>query len=136
MRPPPPIAREIALAVRERGGRALIVGGWVRDRLLEPDEAKAGAESGVEELDMEVFGIAADDLPAVLAPFGKVDPIGKSFPVYKIGNIDVGLPRRESKSAPGHKGFVGNCHWITSREYADSGFRIGGMVNEPSLTSL
>jgi len=102
MRPPPPIAREIALAVRERGGRALIVGGWVRDRLLEPGDGKAG----VEELDMEVFGIAADDLPAVLAPFGKVDPIGKSFPVYKIGNVDVGLPRRESKTAPGHKGFI------------------------------
>ena len=55
---------------------------------------------------MEVFGIRAGDLPAVLAPFGKVEPIGKSFPVYKIRNIDVGLPRRESKTAPGHKGFL------------------------------
>src|SRR5687768_4146416 len=88
---------EIARVVRERGGRALVVGGWVRDRLL-------GKES--EELDMEVFGIAAADLPAILEPFGRVEPIGKSFPVYKIANIDVGLPRRESKSAPGHKGFV------------------------------
>ena len=55
---------------------------------------------------MEVFGIPAQDLPAILEPFGNVEPIGKSFPVYKIANIDVGLPRRESKSAPGHKGFV------------------------------
>jgi tRNA nucleotidyltransferase (CCA-adding enzyme) len=91
------LAAEIARGVRERGGRALVVGGWVRDRL-------SGIAS--EELDMEVFGIPARQLPAILEPFGKVDPIGKSFPVYKIRGIDVGLPRRESKSAPGHKGFI------------------------------
>ncbi len=91
------LAADIARAVHERGGRALVVGGWVRDRLL-------GITS--DELDMEVFGIPAHELPAILEPFGKVEPIGKSFPVYKIGNIDVGLPRRESKTAPGHKGFV------------------------------
>jgi tRNA nucleotidyltransferase (CCA-adding enzyme) len=91
------LAADIARAVRQRGGRALVVGGWVRDRLLRAVSA---------ELDMEVFGIPADVLPAALEPFGKVEPIGKSFPVYKIANIDVGLPRRESKTAPGHKGFV------------------------------
>jgi tRNA nucleotidyltransferase (CCA-adding enzyme) len=96
------LAADIARAVDGRGGRALVVGGWVRDRLLE----KVGTTSTTEELDMEVFGIAAADLPAILEPFGRVEPIGKSFPVYKIANIDVGLPRRESKSAPGHKGFV------------------------------
>ena len=113
----PFLAADIARAVHARGGRALVVGGWVRDRLLESAEAdlKVGTTTGdrstgttsvLEELDMEVFGIRADDLPVVLAPFGKVEPIGKSFPVYKIRNIDVGLPRRESKTAPGHKGFL------------------------------
>ena len=47
-----------------------------------------------------------ESVRAILEPFGKVEPIGKSFPVYKIANIDVGLPRRESKNAPGHKGFI------------------------------
>jgi tRNA nucleotidyltransferase (CCA-adding enzyme) len=75
----------------------LAVGGWVRDRLL-------GHVS--KDLDVEVFGIPAADLPAVLAPFGKVEPIGQSFPVYKIGTIDIGLPRRESKAGRGHKGFI------------------------------
>jgi tRNA nucleotidyltransferase (CCA-adding enzyme) len=42
----------------------------------------------------------------MLAPFGKVEPIGQSFPVYKIGSIDIGLPRRESKAGRGHKGFL------------------------------
>jgi len=93
----PALATEIARAVRDRGGEALIVGGWVRDRLL------GGAS---KDLDIEVFGIPASDLPALLAPFGRVEPIGQSFPVYKIGTIDIGLPRRESKSGRGHKGFA------------------------------
>ena len=96
---PIPNVSGIAHAVRQRGGRALVVGGWVRDRLL-------GIDATEVDVDMEIFGVPAGDLPAVLAPFGKVEPIGKSFPVYKIGPIDIGLPRRESKSGPGHKGFI------------------------------
>ena len=88
---------EIARAVQARGGRALVVGGWVRDRLL-------GIDS--KDVDVEVFGIPANELPQLLDPFGKVEPIGQSFPVYKIGTIDIGLPRRESKTGRGHKGFV------------------------------
>ena len=87
----------IAEAVRARGGRALVVGGWVRDRLLGHDS---------KDMDVEVFGVPAADLRALLAPFGKVEPVGQSFPVYKLGTIDVGLPRRESKSGRGHKGFL------------------------------
>ena len=98
------LAADIARAVHDRGGRALIVGGWVRDRLLA--DLKVGTTPASDELDMEVFGLPAEHLPAVLEPFGKVQPIGKSFPVYKIANIDVGLPRRESKSGSGHKGFI------------------------------
>jgi tRNA nucleotidyltransferase (CCA-adding enzyme) len=92
---------EIASAVRQRGGRALVVGGWVRDRLLGPNLSDAS-----KDLDLEVFGIPAADLPALLQPFGTVEPIGQSFPVYKIGTIDIGLPRRESKAGRGHKGFA------------------------------
>jgi tRNA nucleotidyltransferase (CCA-adding enzyme) len=95
--PPAFLAAELARAVKERGGQALVVGGWVRDRLL-------GIDS--KDLDMEVFGIPAADLPQLLEPFGKVEPIGQSFPVYKIDSIDIGLPRRESKAGRGHKGFV------------------------------
>ena len=44
-------ALAIAQAVRREGGRALIVGGWVRDRLLGHDESK--------DIDIEVFGVDA-----------------------------------------------------------------------------
>lgn len=88
--------RDIARAVRERGGRALVVGGWVRDQLL-------GRPS--KDLDIEVFGVPPDELQRVLAGFGRVEAAGQSFPVYKVGDIDVALPRRESKRGRGHKGF-------------------------------
>ena len=90
-------ATAIARAVRDRGGRALVVGGWVRDRLL-------GRES--KDLDLEVFGVPQEALTELLAPFGRVEAVGQSFPVYKVGDIDVALPRRESKTGRGHKGFV------------------------------
>jgi tRNA nucleotidyltransferase (CCA-adding enzyme) len=90
------LARAIAERVRDAGGRALIVGGWVRDRLR-------GQPS--KDIDLEVFGIVQEHVPPLLAPFGRVEAVGQSFPVYKVGGIDVALPRRESKSGRGHKGF-------------------------------
>ena len=55
---------------------------------------------------MEVFGIPQDQLAALLAELGRVEPVGQAFPVYKLGAIDVALPRRESKTGRGHKGFA------------------------------
>ena len=89
-------AREVATAVRDAGGRALIVGGWVRDRLL-------GRES--KDVDIEVFGVPSDRLRALLERLGRVETVGESFQVFKMGDIDVSLPRRESKSGRGHRGF-------------------------------
>ncbi len=94
--------RALAAAARDAGGRALVVGGWVRDRLR-------GQPS--KDIDLEIFGIAQERLASLLAPFGRVEPVGQSFPVYKVipgaggGDIDVALPRRESKKGRGHKGF-------------------------------
>jgi tRNA nucleotidyltransferase (CCA-adding enzyme) len=94
-------ATRLAEAVRAAGGRALAVGGWVRDRLR-------GVPS--KDLDVEVFGLSQDRLAALLATLGRVEAVGQSFPVYKLagfaeGDVDVALPRRESKRGRGHKGF-------------------------------
>jgi tRNA nucleotidyltransferase (CCA-adding enzyme) len=93
----------VASAVRDRGGRALIVGGWVRDRLRNEPTA---------DLDMEVFGVPADALRGLLSAFGRVEAVGQSFAVYKLAPaetsaapLDVSLPRRDSKTGRGHKGF-------------------------------
>jgi tRNA nucleotidyltransferase (CCA-adding enzyme) len=90
-------ATAIARAVRDAGGRALVVGGWVRDRLM-------GHPS--KDLDVEVFGVDAAPLREILQAFGSVNTVGESFTVYKVGDIDVSLPRRESKTGRGHKGFT------------------------------
>ena len=90
-------ARRIGLAVRDAGGRALCVGGFVRDRILTRPS---------KDLDVEVFGIPQDELLALLRSLGRVVAAGQAFPVYKLGEIDVALPRRESKTGPGHTGFT------------------------------
>jgi tRNA nucleotidyltransferase (CCA-adding enzyme) len=90
-------ARAIAKAAASRNGRALVVGGWVRDR-LRGDASK--------DLDIEIYGIPEHELPAMLEPFGRVEPVGRSFPVYKVAGIDIALPRRESKVGRGHTAFA------------------------------
>jgi tRNA nucleotidyltransferase (CCA-adding enzyme) len=94
---PAELGHQIADAVREAGGRALIVGGWVRDRLM-------GHPS--KDVDIEVYGIDAERLKTLLARFGSVNTVGESFTVYKVADIDVSLPRTESKTGRGHKGFA------------------------------
>jgi tRNA nucleotidyltransferase (CCA-adding enzyme) len=89
-------ARAIARALRDAGGRAFVVGGSVRDRLL-------GLPP--KDIDLEVYGLRPADLRAHLEAFGPVQTVGESFTVYKVGDIDVALPRRESKSGRGHRGF-------------------------------
>ena len=91
---------DIARAVRDAGGRALIVGGWVRDRIM---NRPATAEPNI---DLEVFHIAPERLRALLEGFGRVEAVGESFQVYKLGAIDISLPRRDSKAGRGHRGFV------------------------------
>ena len=90
------LALEVARAVASAGGRALIVGGWVRDRLLGRDS---------KDIDLEVYGVPAASLRALLEQVGPVNTVGESFTVYKVGPLDVALPRRESKTGRGHRGF-------------------------------
>jgi tRNA nucleotidyltransferase (CCA-adding enzyme) len=98
-----PLDRAVALArdVGAAGGRALIVGGWVRDRLMQPD-----ADDAAKDIDVEVFGVDPAALRTRLERlFGRVETVGESFQVYKAGGLDVSLPRRESKAGRGHKAF-------------------------------
>lgn len=82
-------------------GRPRLVGGCVRDWLL-------GLES--DDFDIEVAGTDFGELHRVLAPFGSTDVVGRSFGVIKLhlgGRwYDFALPRRESKTGAGHRGFA------------------------------
>ena len=88
----------VAESVRQAGGRALLVGGCVRDRLLGLDP---------KDFDIECFGISSADLQRVLAERFELDLVGVSFGVIKLHHhdIDVALPRRETKLGLGHRAF-------------------------------
>ncbi len=118
-------ARDIAQAVRDASGRALIVGGWTRDRLI-------GRTS--KDLDIEVFGLEAAPLRRLLARLGRVESVGESFQVYKIGEIDVSLPRRESKAGRGHRGF--DVHGDPTMSPADAARRRDFTINAISWDPL
>jgi len=96
--PVPDKVIDLAKAVRAAGGRALLVGGCVRDPLM-----------GIQpkDWDLEVYGLEPATLRALLDRFGSVNVVGEAFTVYKIGSdLDVSLPRRERKSGRGHRAFV------------------------------
>lgn len=100
----PKSIENIVNAVMESGGRPFIVGGAVRDRLL-------GAGLPSKDVDFEVYGISAKRLIATLEPFGRVETVGSSFGVIKLWmgkglELDFALPRRESKTGRGHRGFI------------------------------
>lgn len=123
---------KLASFIKASGGRAMLVGGCVRDELM-----------GIEpkDWDVEVYGIPAESLKAILEELTankrsasyevKVDDVvgrggspsegseenesvqaplitvGEAFTVYKIGNfLDVAMPRRERKTGRGHRGFT------------------------------
>ena len=88
----------LSRAIHDAGGRALLVGGCVRDELM-----------GVQpkDWDLEVYNLDSVRLREVLDQFGPVNVVGEAFTVYKLGqDLDVSIPRRERKSGRGHKGFV------------------------------
>ena len=91
---------EIARLIRNAGGRAFLVGGCVRDRLL--------SKKDVKDYDLEVFGLDPKAVQKTLEQYFRLDLVGISFGVLKIHgyDIDVSLPRRESKYGVGHKGFL------------------------------
>src|SRR5262249_59860140 len=115
-------------AVKRAGGRALLIGGWVRDFAREPEVVNS------VDYDIEVYGLEPPLLRSLIEAHGKVDAVGEVFTVYKVRLrdrerqksfvVDVSLPRRESKTGRGHRGFVirseerrvgkgGRCRWST-----------------------
>ena len=90
--------QHIAKVLRDLGGRALLVGGCVRDSLL-------GIPS--KDIDMEVYGLDASVVESALAPHYQLDTVGRAFGVFILKglNIDLALPRRESSVGPKHTDF-------------------------------
>ncbi len=128
--------RHLIAALRAAGGRPYVVGGAVRDALL---------DLSVKDWDVEVFGLPPDRLEGVLQSVGKVDLVGQSFRVYKLtgvagvaGAVDVTLPRRDSKVGPGHKGIaaVGDPGLPVAEAARRRDFTINAILFDPAAAEL
>ena len=106
-----PAVLDLCRSISDAGGRALLVGGWVRDYLR---------GSPTSDYDIEVYHLAPATLRRLLERHGYVNTVGVAYTVYKVTlrqpgrsrtlfhppTVDVSLPRRESKVGRGHRGFV------------------------------
>lgn len=92
---------EVIRAIQDKGYIAVLAGGCVRDTLL-----------GLEPKD---YDIASDiDLPALLAIFPEVQPVGKAFGVYLVNGHEVASLRTEDGYSDGRH--PDNVEFVNSLE--------------------
>jgi tRNA nucleotidyltransferase (CCA-adding enzyme) len=133
----PGLLDQIVRELHAAGYRALVVGGAVRDALL-------GGQP--KDFDIEVYGVAYDQLAGILAGHGRVDLVGKSFGIVKLvtpenqggHQYDFGVPRHDSKLGLGHRDFRTTFDPnITPREAASRrDFTINAMAYDPVAEEL
>src|SRR2546430_6119363 len=119
---------DIAQVVRDEGGRALLVGGCVRDELM-------GQQP--KDWDLEVYGVEPARLREILDRFGTVNVVGEAFTVYKLGpHLDISIPRRERKMGRGHRAFFieGNPSMSIAEATSRRDFTVNAILQDP-LTS-
>lgn len=96
---PPDIVLIIAGAIRARSGKALVVGGWVRDNLIGLNSA---------DVDMEIYRLTIPELESILNDLDlKYDAVGADFGILKLKDYDVDLsiPRKENRIGVKHTDF-------------------------------
>src|SRR6184192_2717015 len=116
---------DLAQAVRDERGRALLVGGCVRDELM-------GRQP--KDWDLEVYEVEPARLREILDRFGMVNVVGEAFTVYKLGpHLDISIPRRERKTGRGHRAFFIEGDSSMSIEEATSrrDFTVNAILQDP-----
>ena len=97
----PKIIYTISEVLKNKNAKAIVVGGSVRDHFLKLD---------IKDYDVEIYGLKTiEELEEVLAEYGSVNLVGKSFGVLKFQydgeEYDFSFPRTEQKVGAGHRGF-------------------------------
>jgi len=98
----PNIVLDIHNLLKSIDVKAVVVGGYVRDRIM--------GLSGSKDIDIEVYGVNdIETLKTTLERIAPVHEVGKSFGVLKMTlngyDLDISMPRTESKTGSGHRGF-------------------------------
>lgn len=93
---------KITESISDAGGHCFLVGGFVRDALLDIQS---------KDVDIEVFGLSLDKIQAALPKSAHAEAVGVQFGVLKIRlhdgqEVDISIPRRDSKVGVGHTGFL------------------------------
>lgn len=123
--------RQVLAAIVSASGRPMLAGGCVRDAVISP---------GIQpkDIDIEVYGLADPGmLTEALSAAGRVMEAGKAFGVLKVragdAEIDVSLPRRDSKTGAGHRGFaVETAPEMTFREASGRrDFTVNSIMADP-----
>ena len=120
----------LARAIRDAGGRALLVGGCVRDALMQKQP---------KDWDVEVYGVEPARLRQLLDQLSDVNVVGEAFTVYKLGSdLDVGLPRRERKTGRGHRAFFieGDPSMTFEESVRRRDFTINAILQDPLTGDL
>lgn len=93
-------------SIIKRGGNPVVVGGSVRDELLNKQP---------KDIDIMVAGLTIEQLLDALKPYGSANLEGKSFGVIKFKpngeteDIDIALARTDKKVSIGHQGIEVNA---------------------------
>lgn len=91
--------RQIEHLIRRAGGRTWLVGGSVRDLVL-------GRQP--RDLDIEVLGLPAGQLHALLAEHFSVQFVGKAFGIFKLQGlpVDLSIPSRLQRDSDSVQGLL------------------------------
>ena len=114
--------------------QAYVVGGSVRDACLQRE---------VKDFDVEVFGQTYESLQTRLSRHGRVDCVGRSFGVIKLttgpnATYDFSIPRRDSKVASGHRGFIATFDPTLTLEEATArrDFTLNALMFDPRAQEI
>lgn len=90
-----PLLPSIVNDIKKAGGRSFLVGGAVRDMILEVP---------IKDIDIEIHGLSFDKIETILGLYGVVNYIGKSFGVLRLEriSIDWSLPRLDASGRKPH----------------------------------
>lgn len=90
------VSKMLAEKIKECGGEAYFVGGYVRDKIM-------GKNS--DDIDIEVHGLYPDALRKILQENTGYSEVGKSFGIFILNDysIDIALPRKDVQKGRGHR---------------------------------
>ena len=109
-----PLVKKIVAEIAKKNGKALLVGGAVRDLLL-------GLPT--KDLDIEIHGLPLDQLQEILSQFGPVSIVGKSFGVLRLHSLDPAFAQDELRRT--------GIDWSLPR--ADSAGRHPEVIIDPNM---